>query len=93
MKSYRVILRTYLDRSWLTVLPTAAFDTDLDTTGRPITMLDLTVADQAELIGLLNEMHGLGLQLVAITALEVEAGGQLTSPLRTGHWPHKPAAA
>lgn len=81
MKSYRLILRTHLDKGWLTVLPTAAYYTSLDNTGRPITMLTLTVADQAEFIGLINELHDLGIHLVATTALEEEAGGQLISPV------------
>ena len=79
MRSYRIALRTHLSTGLHSVLPMATQSVDVDTTGRPITLLTINVADQSELIGLLTELHDIGIQLVAINALENGEGGQSLS--------------
>jgi len=41
-----------------------------DEDGRPVTCLTVQFQDQAGLIGLLRQLHGMGLELLSVTRLE-----------------------
>lgn len=60
-----VKVRTHLARSWQEVLPLVQFVIGGDQ-ARPTTTLVLHVADQAELVGIVNRLHGMGLPLISV---------------------------
>jgi hypothetical protein len=67
---YRLVLNCHLAPSWSTTLPVVDFVTSLDALQRPITSMTLFVRDQAELIGLLVNLHAQGLVLVSLNCIE-----------------------
>jgi hypothetical protein len=66
---YRVCVRTILDESWVRALHITPIATHRHYAGIPRTILALQLADQSELLGLLNRLHNMGL-----TILRVETG-------------------
>ena len=68
--TYQLVLISHLSQSWLSPLPAAELRMSYDTNLNPITTMVLGVADQAELMGLLAELHANGLQLVSLQCLE-----------------------
>jgi hypothetical protein len=62
---YTVKLKSHLDAGWLKRLPARsmaiAYEGDV-----PVTTFTLDVIDQAELIGVLSELHGLGMRLLSV---------------------------
>jgi hypothetical protein len=66
---YRVCVRTILDESWVRALHVRPIATHRHYAGVPRTILTLQLADQSELLGLLNRLHNMGL-----TILRVETG-------------------
>jgi hypothetical protein len=50
----------------MTSLPIVEFATAFDERDAPVTAITVRVTDQAELMGLLNELHGRGLDLLSL---------------------------
>lgn len=70
---YRIVVRSHLGSARIEALPIVEYDTTFDERSAPITTLTLQVADQAELIGLLNELHGGGMELLALNHLTIRS--------------------
>ncbi len=65
---YEVQVNTHLDCQWLDYLPVAEKSNGSENDGA--TRLVLQVVDQAELMGIMNMLHGLGLCLLSVKRLE-----------------------
>ena len=63
---YRIVVRSHLGKARITALPIVDYTTTFDERHAPITTMTLQVADQAELVGLLNELHGGGMELLSL---------------------------
>lgn len=63
---YQMVLRAHLGNFWKKALPVVDFANTFDARNAPITEMTVRVRDQAELIGLLNEMHDFGLALISL---------------------------
>lgn len=63
---YQVRVCTHLASVWMASLPIVDFETTLDARHQPITALTVRVVDQAELIGVLSDLHGRGLKLLSL---------------------------
>ena len=70
---YRIVLRSHLGNVWMTALPVVDFATTFDARCKPVTVMTVRVTDQAELMGLLNELHGLGLDLLSLDFVGVNS--------------------
>jgi len=70
---YRIVIRSHLGSTRIIALPIVDYMTTFDERSAPITTMTLQVTDQAELIGLLNELHGGGMELVALNHLNQES--------------------
>jgi hypothetical protein len=66
---YRVRLKSHLDSGWLSDFPVVTMTAGYDTAKAPVTTLVVGVQDQAELMGMLMELHGMGLALLSVQAL------------------------
>jgi hypothetical protein len=70
--SYEIEVAGLMDRAWedwLEALHIVATVQD----GQPVTRLTVQFPDQAGLIGLLRQLHGMGLELLTVTRLEHRA--------------------
>jgi plasmid stability protein len=63
---YRVCVQRILDEGWIRALHVRALATHRYYTASPCTVLTLELADQAELLGLLNRLHNLGLTVLSV---------------------------
>lgn len=70
---YHICIRTILDEGWVRALQVNPVATHRHYTGPPRTILTLQLADQAELLGLLNRLHNMGLTLLSVER-EAEPG-------------------
>jgi hypothetical protein len=68
---YRLTVDSHLSHSWSSALPAVDFVVATDTQARPITCITLAVVDQAELIGLLVNIHAQGLTLLSLNRVEL----------------------
>lgn len=69
VQRYRVRLKSHLDSGWLSHFPVVTMTAGYDAAKTPVTTLVVGVQDQAELMGLLMELHGMGLALLSVQAL------------------------
>lgn len=69
-QQYRVQVRSRLDPGWLEDYPLVTSSTAHDQDRRPMTTLVLQVIDQAHLMGILNEIHGMGALLISVERLD-----------------------
>ena len=67
---YRVRIRSHLSPDWSAMPGVVTLALGYDDQGHPITTLLLEVADRSALMGILNEMHGVNLPLVAMEYVE-----------------------
>ena len=63
---YQLVVRMHLGSALLLSLPVVDYATTFDVRNIPVTTMTLDVVDQAELIGLLNQLHGYGLDLLSL---------------------------
>jgi len=63
---YRVCVRSILDEGWVRSLPVNPIATHRHYAGPLRTILVLQITDQAELLGLLNQLHNMGLTLLSV---------------------------
>ncbi len=63
---YHISIRNILDEGWIRALQIEPIATHRHYAGPPRTVLTLQVCDQAELLGLLNRLHNMGLKLLAV---------------------------
>jgi hypothetical protein len=63
---YRISVRNILDEGWVRALQINPIATYRHYAGTPRTILTLQIRDQSELLGLLNQLHGMGLTLLAV---------------------------
>lgn len=66
---YRIRLKSHLDSSWLSHFPIVRMTAGYNAAKAPVTTLVVGVQDQAELMGMLMELHGMGLDLLSVQAL------------------------
>ena len=66
---YELVVRSHLGRTYMMSLPVVDSATSFDAQNTPITTMTLVLTDQAELIGLLNELHGGGLTLLSFNVV------------------------
>jgi hypothetical protein len=64
--SYHIQVQFHLSGDWISTLPGAHLTIGHSADGTPLSTIKLLVHDQAELIGLLNEIHGNGMRIVAV---------------------------
>jgi len=65
-QAYRVCIASHLSPDWLEMPGVVNLTTGYDSTGRPITTLNVEVVDQSQFIGVLNEIHGINLSLLSV---------------------------
>jgi hypothetical protein len=63
---YYISVRNVLDEGWIRALEIEPIETQRHYAGPPRTVLVLRMSDQAELLGLLNRLHNMGLKLLAV---------------------------
>jgi hypothetical protein len=63
---YRICIRSVLDEGWVRALQIHPVATHRYYSGPPRTVLTLQLIDQAELLGLLNRLHNMGLTLLSV---------------------------
>ena len=63
---YRISVRTVLDEGWVRALQVNPIATYRHYTGPPRTTMTVQLADQSELLGLLNRLHNMGLTLLLV---------------------------
>ena len=64
--TYCVCIKSVLDEGWIDALQLDPVVTQRYFAGPPRTVLTIRVTDQAELLGLLNRLHGMSLTLLSI---------------------------
>lgn len=64
---YRLVLHSHLGNLLSSSIPFVEFATTFGENDAPMTEMELRVADQSELIGLLNDLHGRGLHILSLT--------------------------
>jgi hypothetical protein len=62
---YSICVRSILDESWVRALEVKAIATHRHYTEPPRTILILELVDQAELLGLINRIHNLGITILS----------------------------
>lgn len=70
---YRIVLRSHLGSVWVASLPIVEFAATYDARHAPVTAMTMRVTDQAELMGVLSELHGLGLDLLSLDFVGVNS--------------------
>jgi hypothetical protein len=63
---YCVCVQSVLDEGWVRALYVYPIATHRHYSGPPRTILTLRLADQAEMLGLLNRLHNMGLTLLSV---------------------------
>lgn len=71
---YMLVVRYHVSKTWPAALPVVRFSTTYDARHAPVTSMTLCVADQAELVGILVNLHGQGMQLESVARLDDTAG-------------------
>jgi len=73
---YNVCVRNILDEGWVRALEVDPIATHRHYSGPPRTILTLRLADQAEMLALLNRLHDMSLTLLTVElSLGSETGG------------------
>jgi hypothetical protein len=67
---YSVCVRSILDEGWVRALQVDPVATHRHYSGPPRTMLTLRLADQAELLGLLNRLHNMSLTVLFVELVQ-----------------------
>ncbi len=81
---YSVCVERVLDEGWIRALNVTIQGTQRYYVPSPRTAFMLELADQAELLGLLNRLHNLGLTLLFVERVAESAEGH-SSELDSGH--------
>ena len=68
---YRIRIQGYLDNTWANQLGELTFTNHLTSRQPMETVLTGQVMDQAELLGVLNNLYGLGFPLLSVECLEI----------------------
>lgn len=66
MATYSVCVQRVLDEGWVRTLEVETIATHRHYSSPPRTTLMLQLADQAELLGLLNRLHNMGLTVLSL---------------------------
>ena len=82
--AYRVCVQGAIDRSWVDLFAGMKLAYRNVATPNALTVLTGDVLDQAELMGLLNRLYGLGLPLVSVQWRRRKGGGAVSKRARTG---------
>lgn len=67
---YRICVQGMIDQAWSEAFTNMAITLHSPVDSNPVTVLEGDVLDQAELIGLIDHLYGLGLSLLLVQALE-----------------------
>ena len=68
---YRIRIQGFLDNTWACQLGHMTFTNHLSSRQPLVTVLTGQVIDQAELMGILGQLYGLGFPLLSIECLEI----------------------
>lgn len=68
---YKLCIQGYIDSSWSDRLGGMAISTDFNADNKPITFLEGRVADQAELVGIINNIYQMHYSLLSVSIVEV----------------------
>lgn len=80
---YNVCVRSILDEGWVRALEVEPVATHRHYNAPPRTILTLRLADQAEMLGLLNRLHNMSLTVLAVELDPSGESGAHASP----RWP------
>jgi hypothetical protein len=69
--TYRIRIQGYLDNTWANELGGLTFTNHVASRRPMVTALTGRVIDQAELLGVLNRLYGLGFPLLSLECLEI----------------------
>ncbi len=67
---YRICVKGFLDESWSERFGNLHISNQTDEGSSPLTILDGTVMDQTELIGVLSSLYEMHMPLVSVTLLD-----------------------
>jgi hypothetical protein len=70
---YRICVQGMIDQAWSEAFTNMAISLDSPLGAYPMTIREGDVLDQAELIGLIDHLYGLGCSLLLVQALESQA--------------------
>jgi hypothetical protein len=70
---YRICVQGTIDQAWSEAFTNMTISLDSTLGTDPMTLLEGDVLDQAELIGLIDHLYGLGCSLLMVQALESKA--------------------
>lgn len=63
---YCVSIKSVMDEGWVRALHINPIETHRHYAGPPRTVLTLHLADQSEMLGLLNRLHNMGLTILSV---------------------------
>lgn len=63
---YRIVVQSHLDETWLDAVGAVSMYTGYDERGIPTTTFLTGAVDQGQLIGFVNDLHGLGMQVISV---------------------------
>jgi len=69
---YRIQIQGLLDNTWASQLGNLTFTNHLSSGQSLVTVLTGQVIDQAELMGILGQLYGLGFPLLSVECLEID---------------------
>jgi hypothetical protein len=80
---YSVCVRSILDEGWVRALDVEPIETHRHYSGPPRTILTLRLADQSEMLGLLNRLHNMSLTVLSVELnLPKDSGGHSSAVRR-----------
>jgi hypothetical protein len=80
---YRICVQGTIDQAWSEAFTNMAMSLESPMCAWPTTVLEGDVLDQAELIGLLDHLYGVGCSLLLVQALEPQATAGEETPHRS----------
>ncbi len=78
---YSVCVKSILDEGWVYALQIDPVATHRHYSGPPRTIFTLRVADQSEMLALLNRLHNLSLTLLSVELMPRDAPGEQLAPV------------
>lgn len=63
---YCVCIKSVMDEAWVRALHVNPIESHRHYSGPPRTVLTLRLADQSEMLGLLNRLHNIGLTILSV---------------------------
>jgi len=70
--AYRIYVKGFLDESWSDRFSGLQIENQTSSTGSPTTILQGTLLDQAQLLGVLNNLYEMHMSLISVELLDNE---------------------